>query len=184
MGEKDSQMPPVGSRDNPGPDHQPTFQSTQIAQVILMKSPFVKYGDDNMLTELYRPEWHGVFAPDEPIEHLYTVSAPTGGMRKEWYFHEHTLDRYMLLSGTLEIGLYDAREESSTFGVFELVTLEQPGGDRPNGVRIPPRVWHSLNWKSLEGMLLNAKLPRYTSNFPDKFRIQLEDLPAVINWLV
>lgn len=175
-------MPPPGLRDDPGPEHKPLFLGTEIRDVVLMQSPFVKYGEDNMLTELYRPEWLGVFGPNEPIEHLYTVHAPTGGMRKEWYYHEHTLDRYMMLSGVLEIGLYDGREGSTTFGVFELVTLSQPGGDLPNGIRIPPFVWHSLNWKSTEGMFINAKLPGYKANFPDKFRIQPEDLPAAITW--
>jgi hypothetical protein len=61
-----------------------------------MKSPLVEYLGDNLLTELYRQEWQGVFELGEEIQHLYTVKAPLGGTRKEWYFHEHSLDRYML----------------------------------------------------------------------------------------
>jgi len=169
-------------RDQPGPKHEPQFTETKIKDVVLMKSPTVEYLGDNRLTELYRPEWHGVFERGEQIEHLYTVKAPSGGTRKEWYFHEHSLDRYMLLSGALDVGLYDGRKDSETFGEFEIVSLEEPGGNSPNSIRIPPFVWHSLVWKSSHGMFLNAKLPGYSPNLPDKFRVQLEDLPEAIEW--
>jgi dTDP-4-dehydrorhamnose 3,5-epimerase-like enzyme len=88
----------------------------------------------------------------------------------------------MLLSGSLVIGLYDDRKESETFGMFETVSLEEPGGSLPNAIRIPPLVWHSLIWKSSSGMFMNAKLPGYDAKTPDKFRVQLEDLPDVIDW--
>jgi dTDP-4-dehydrorhamnose 3,5-epimerase-like enzyme len=169
-------------RDQPGPNHEPVAFKSKINDVVLMKSPSVQYLGDNLLTELFRPEWQGVFELGEEIQHLYTVKAPSGGTRKEWYFHEHSLDRYMLLSGLLDIGLYDARKESETFGTFEIVSLEEPGGSLPNAIRIPPLVWHSLNWKSSNGMILNAKLPGYNSKTPDKFRISLEDLPDAIDW--
>jgi dTDP-4-dehydrorhamnose 3,5-epimerase-like enzyme len=169
-------------RDQPGPNHEPLFLKTKINDVVLMKSPSVEYLGDSLLTELYRPEWHGLFESGEEVQHLYTIKAPSGGIRKEWYFHEHTLDRYMLLSGALDVGLYDGREESETFGVFEIVSLEEPGGNLPNAIRIPPLVWHSLIWKSSSGMFLNAKLPGYNSKVPDKFRVSLEDLPDVIEW--
>ncbi len=170
------------SKDASVPRHEPEFYSSDINGVILMKSPTVRYLGDNLLTELFRPEWHGVFAKDEPIEHFYTISAPSGGKRREWYYHEHTLDRYLVLSGALEMGLYDGREDSETYGVFEIVTLAEPGGELPNAMRIPPLVWHSLNWKSVSGMCMVAKLPGFQPDGPDKFRIQLEDLPSSIKW--
>jgi dTDP-4-dehydrorhamnose 3,5-epimerase len=171
-------------KDAPVPRHNPEFDSSGIDGVVLMKSPTVKYLGDNLLTELYRPEWHGVFKGDEPIEHLYTVKASSGGTRTEWYYHEHTLDRYMILSGTLDMGLYDGRKESPSFGLFEVLTLGEPGGDLPNSLRIPPLVWHSLRWKSPSGMFMVAKLPGFQPDGPDKVRIQLEDLPDAINWTV
>jgi dTDP-4-dehydrorhamnose 3,5-epimerase-like enzyme len=172
-------------RDRPGPDHIPnTGFLSGIDGVVLQSSPFVRYGVDNALTELYRPEWPGVCNPGEPVEHLYTVFAPSGGTRAEWYFHEHTLDRYMLLQGTLSVGLYDGRAQSQTFGHFEIQTLEAHNQSRPNGVRIPPGVWHSLKWESKQGLLLNAKLPGFVRENPDKFRIQLKDLPPEIAWKI
>ena len=120
----------------------------------------------------------------EPMEHLYTVWAPSGGMRKEWYFHEHTLDRYTILRGLLNVGLYDGRELSPTFGEFTVVSLGEPGSGLPTAIRIPPRVWHSLRWVSPDGMFLNAKIPGYNRAEPDKFRVPMDELPAVITWNV
>lgn len=170
-------------RDPQGPDHEPINQIlNEIDGVVIATSPTVRYEQNNLLTELYRPEWIGVFAEGEPIEHLYTVVAPQGGMRKEWYFHEHTLDRYMVLSGLLAVGLYDGREKSETYGNFSVISLGEPGSGLPNALRIPPLVWHSLKWESKEGMFINAKLPGYQRVKPDKFRVEPSDYPTAIIW--
>ena len=170
-------------RDSQGPDHFPTVNaSLPIEGVITQTSPYVTYLEDNSLTEIYRPEWVGVFDDKEPIEHLYTVKAPSGGVREEWYYHEYTLDRYKILEGLLDIGLYDGRENSKTFQKFIVISLGEPGKGLPDMIRIPPLVWHSLKWVSKSGMFLNAKLPGYEKNIPDKFRIQKKDLPEEIKW--
>ena len=169
-------------RDTPGPNHRPQIEDGFITGVVTHFSPHVTYGEENILTELYRPEWTGVFAEGEGIEHLYTVNAPKGGIRKEWYFHINTLDRYMILYGRLDLGLYDARIDSPTHGVFGVVSLGEPGSGFPNAVRIPPLVWHSLKWQTPTGQFLNAKLPAYNAQVPDKFRIPHEDLPDAITW--
>lgn len=172
-------------RDPSGPNHQPIINKADfIDGVITATSPYVKYGTDNILTELYRPEWIGVFEANKPVQHLYTVTAPTGGIRKEWYYHEHTLDRYMVLTGLLDIGLYDGRENSRTYKNFTVLSLGEPGSGLPNMIRIPPFVWHSLKWQSEKGMFLNAKVPGYDKDTPDKFRIQPEDYPQEIEWNV
>jgi dTDP-4-dehydrorhamnose 3,5-epimerase len=170
------------TKDKPGPNHSPIFSDTKIEGVVVMNSPFVEYLGDNLLTELYRPEWAGVFAAGEPIEHLYTVKAPSGGTRTEWYYHEETIDRYLILSGQLDMGLFDGRPESRTYGIFEVISLQEPGGILPNAVRIPPLVWHSLSWKSSQGMFMTAKIPGFQTKSPDKFRVRREDLPDAIDW--
>jgi len=170
-------------RDSSGPDHRPDIcHWKEIDGVVTATLPFVRYEQDNILTELYRPEWSGVFLTGEPIEHLYTVSAPSGGIRKEWYYHEHTLDRYVMLSGKLDIGLYDGREGSATYGNFILISLGESGSGLPSALRVPPFVWHSLKWQTGHGMFLNAKLPGYERNLPDKFRVAVADLPEAITW--
>jgi len=170
-------------KDTPGPDHQPEVAVNNLIEgVFTSSSPFVIYNEDNLLSEIYRPEWIGVFAQDEPIEHLYTVLAPTGGIRKEYYFHAHTTDRYILLNGELKLGLYDGRKDSKTFDNFTVITLGVPGSGFPNAIRIPPLVWHSLKWESKQGMFMNAKLPGYEKDSPDKFRVNPKDYPKAIIW--
>jgi dTDP-4-dehydrorhamnose 3,5-epimerase len=170
-------------RDDPGPDHRPDVRSDYpIDGVVTIESPFVQYLGDNVPTELYRPEWVGIFREGETVEHLYTVEAASGGMRDEWYYHEHTLDRYMLLDGLLDVGLWDPRPNSPTKGAFFILSLGEPGSGLPNGVRIPPLVWHSLRWNSQAGMLLNAKTPPFAQAKPDKVRISPEDYPPEIIW--
>lgn len=90
----------------------------------------------------------------------------------------------MILRGLLDVGLYDGREGSVTFGGFEVVSLGEPGSGLPTANRIPPGVWHSLSWRSQDGMFLNAKLPGYSRLEPDKFRIPMDELPPNITWNV
>jgi dTDP-4-dehydrorhamnose 3,5-epimerase len=173
----------VTLRDEPGPDHEPRVDnSLGIMGVVTQTAPFVIYEGDNILTELYRPEWQGIFEAGEGVPHLYSIKAPSGGIRKEWYFHEKTLDRYMVLNGLLDMGLYDGRDDSPTHGSFVLVHLGESGSGLPNGIRIPPLVWHSLRWLTPTGQFLNAKLPAYNRGKPDKFRVPLDGLPDAIKW--
>lgn len=169
-------------RDPRGPDHKPEiFLPVPIEGVVVQRSPVVEYSEGS-LTELFRPEWVGVFAEAEPIDHLYAVFAPKGGTRKEWSYHAHTLDRYMLVFGGLDIGLYDGREESPSFGAFMVVSLNAESPGSPNSVRIPPMVWHSLRWTSPQGLFVNAKLPGFNPALVDKFRVPLDELPSAITW--
>jgi dTDP-4-dehydrorhamnose 3,5-epimerase-like enzyme len=173
----------MGMQDKPGPHHRPSIlKDSKIDGVVVESSPFVEYLEDNVLTELYRPEWVGVFAEGEPIEHIYTVLAPTGGLRSEWYYHIHTLDRYVLLSGVLLLGLYDGRENSPTYDTFDSYTLGTAKSGLPNAIRIPPGVWHSLKWVEHPGLFLNAKLPGYLANNPDKYRVTKDQWPSAIVW--
>lgn len=172
----------MSQRDPSGPDHRPEIYLPQpIDGVVVQRSPVVEYSE-GFLTELYRPEWIGVFGEDEPVEHLYAVFAPRGGTRTEWYYHQHTLDRYMLVHGGLEIGLYDGRETSPTYEAFTVVSLRAHTPDSPNSIRIPPGVWHSLRWTTPEGLFVNAKLPGFNREVVDKFRVPMSELPPAISW--
>lgn len=88
----------------------------------------------------------------------------------------------MLIEGLLDVGLYDSRPNSPTREAFSVVSLGEPGSGLPNGIRIPPLVWHSLRWSSPRGMFLNAKHPPFVQAKPDKVRISPEDYPPAIVW--
>lgn len=172
-------------RDPAGPEHYPTInESHSIEGVITQKFPSVKSinTEDNFVHELYRGNWIGMFHKDEPIEHLYVVTAKNASKRQEWYWHEHSTDRYILLCGQLDVGLYDSRIDSKTFGKFEKIRLGAIESELPSGLRIPVNVWHSLKWNTKNNLLLNCKNPPYNRDIPDKFRIPTNELPKNIIW--
>lgn len=168
-------------RDEPGPEHEPTLFDSKIDGVSVAKAPDVSF-EHGILTELYRAEWAGVFEDSEPIRHLYTVYSPVAEKRSEWYFHEFTTDRYMLLLGNLRVGLFDGRPDSPSSQVFEEWHLGGAGTGKANMVRIPPFVWHSLEWGEGGGVFLNAKIPPYNRLVPDKFRIPQDQMPPEVCW--
>jgi len=168
-------------RDEPGPEHQPSLFESKIEGVVLAMAPDVSFAHGH-LTELYRKEWVGVFKEGEPIDHLYTVHSPVAEKRTEWYFHEFTTDRYMVLLGQLRVGLFDSRAGSPSAQTFEEWDLGGAGTGKPNMVRIPPHVWHSLEWGEGGGIFLNAKIPPYNRLHPDKFRIPEDQVPPEICW--
>ena len=173
------------SSDPKGPSHKPQINfSKDIEGVVTQFSPRATSINtvDNFVTEVYRTNWHGVFADNEKIEHLYYVSAANPGQRKEWYWHEHSVDRYVLLSGQLDVGLYDSRQWSKTFGNFTIISLGAVGTSMPDTLRIPSLVWHSLQWNSVGNLLLNAKIPPYNKDKPDKFRVKTSEIPPQIKW--
>jgi dTDP-4-dehydrorhamnose 3,5-epimerase-like enzyme len=172
-------------RDPQGPDHKPrSLPSRAIEGVFTQHSPQVKSlnTEDNFLTEVYRTSWLGIFSENEPIEHCYYVTADKPGKRTEWYWHEHSIDRYVLLSGQLDVGLYDSRESSRTFGNFTVISLGAVGSGLPDALRIPCFVWHSLQWNSINNVLVNFKTPPYNKDRPDKFRINSSQIPPSIKW--
>ena len=128
------------------------------------------------------PNGWGCLAQMNPLNICIRFTPPTGGLRNEFYFHEHTLDRYMLMLGQLDIGLYDPRPSSSSFRAFTVVSLGQAGTGLSTAVRIPPGVWHSLRWMSDSGMFLVAKSPGYNQKTPDEIRIPMHELPVEITW--
>lgn len=171
----------IANQDSPGPLHAPFFASdVPIEGVVLQRAPFVAY-EHGELTELFRPEWTGVFQEGETIDHLYAVWAPRGGKRDEWYFHKQTTDRYAVLVGSLWLGLYDGRKVSPSSGAFMAVVLEANSQENYSMVRIPPGVWHSLEWQSQPGLFINAKTPPYQQASPDKFRVNQAELPKTLS---
>lgn len=158
-------------KDIPGPVHALSIIKLKIAGAQLETYPSVdyKYGQ---LTEFNNQEWLGM-QQSAPIVHGYFVSSDGKEPRDEWYVHELTLDRYVLVSGRLEIALFDAREGSPTKGTLEIFQLGGLASSLPSGMMIPPGVWHSFNSVDGEFMFLNHKYPGYNQSNPDKYRIPM-----------
>jgi dTDP-4-dehydrorhamnose 3,5-epimerase len=103
-----------------------------------------------------------------PIVHVYMVSIRPGKMRG-WQMHRKQYDRIFIQQGRLRVGLYDARPESPTEGMLNVMTFS----DRNRAlICIPPGVWHGIqNVCERESVFLNLPTRAYIYEEPDKVRL-------------
>ena len=167
-------------KDEVGPVHATEIIELGIEGAWLERFPTVSYRYGH-LTEVANEAWTGMHQFD-PIGHLYFVSGNGTEPRAEWYVHEKTLDRYVLVSGRLRVALFDNREGSLTHGAIEVFEIGGLSSGLPQGMRIPPGVWHSFNSLDGEHMFLNAKHPGYNQADPDKYRIEMPNEKCDFSW--
>jgi dTDP-4-dehydrorhamnose 3,5-epimerase len=103
-----------------------------------------------------------------PVVHVYMVSIRPGKIRG-WQMHQTQTDRVFTLLGRLRIGLYDARPDSPTSGMLNVLTFS----DRNRALIVfPPGVWHGIqNVGEHEAIFLNLPSRPYRYEEPDKFRL-------------
>jgi dTDP-4-dehydrorhamnose 3,5-epimerase len=66
------------------------------------------------LTEIFRTEW----VPDAAqIGQIFASTLEPGGL-SAWHAHAITTDRLFVAAGQMRVVLYDAREDSPTFGML------------------------------------------------------------------
>lgn len=111
--------------------------------------------------------WH----PD-PVAFTYFFTLRPG-MIKGWALHRETEDRYFLLFGTLEVVLYDERDDSPTRGLVATVVLSEY---RRRLMNIPPGIWHAnRNIGTKDAVAVNFKTVPFDHENPDKYRLPLEN---------
>ncbi len=96
----------------------------------------------------------------------FTTTLP--GVVKAWHFHKLQTDHFYCLQGTVKIGLYDAREDSPTFGEVNEVYLSE---HLPGLLRIPPGIYHG--WMCVsegQSCVINMTTECYDYKNPDEFR--------------
>ncbi len=120
------------------------------------------------VTELFDPRWN--FHPD-PLVYAYTFSVRPGVV-KGWGLHTRHEDRYAILSGEMELVLYDPRPMSSTHGEVCRIVLSER--DRCV-VNIPANVWHAdHNIGDRDVVVVNFPTVQYDHESPDKWRLPLD----------
>jgi dTDP-4-dehydrorhamnose 3,5-epimerase len=124
--------------------------------------------DRGHVCEMYdeRWVWH-----DAPLSYVY-FSSIRPGVIKGWALHERHEDRYFVMSGDLEVVLYDVRPESSTFQHVRKIYLSE---HRRRLVNIPTGVWHAdRNVGERDCVIVNFPTLPYDHADPDKFRLPLD----------
>jgi dTDP-4-dehydrorhamnose 3,5-epimerase len=108
----------------------------------------------------------------------FTTTHP--GMVKAWHYHEKQTDHFYVVRGLIKVGLYDAREDSPTYGTVNEVYL---GEHCPGLVRIPPGVAHGWMCVSdVEAIVVNFVTEPYNYEQPDEFRTHPHDNDIPYDW--
>lgn len=120
------------------------------------------------VVELYDDRW-GVH-PD-PVTFAYTFTIRPG-KAKGWGVHKRHEDRYTMISGELEIALYDGREDSPTSGLEARFFLSEAHRQM---LIIPRGVWHAeRNPGQVDARVVNFPTIPYDHADPDKYRLPLD----------
>jgi len=107
-----------------------------------------------------------------------TVCNP--GVVKGWHYHEHQDDSFIIMTGQLRVGLYDAREDSPTKGAAAeyMLTTEDP-----YVLQIPRGVVHGFECiGDVEAMVLNVPNMPYNHKHPDELRIHPFENDIPFTW--
>ena len=128
--------------------------------------------DRGSLFEIYNTGWGFHQAA---VDHIYAVTLRPNVV-KGWALHKHHEDRYFILSGEMQVILYDVRPGSSSYGRVVRVTLSDK---RRELLSIPRMVWHAdVNIGTSDALLLNMPTEPYNHADPDKYRLPI-DTPLI-----
>ena len=87
---------------------------------------------------------------------------------KGWHYHKQQVDHFIGVQGTAKVVLYDAREESPTFGLINEFLL---GLENSVLVKIPTYVYHGFTAVGNQNaMILNIPTEVYHYDQPDEYR--------------
>ena len=117
------------------------------------------------LVELYDPRWNWHPAP-MVYAYYFTVSP---GIIKGWGMHLEHDDCYFLLTGEMEVHLYDDRTDSPTRGLVASVVMSEY---QRRVLCIPAGIWHadrSIGSRDATGV--NFPTQPYDHAHPDKYRL-------------
>jgi dTDP-4-dehydrorhamnose 3,5-epimerase len=113
--------------------------------------------------EIYRGKADEFFHDEVAWVYAWSVRA---GKLKGWGKHDVNTDRYTLISGEVSVVLFDARHDSPSHQLVQIVHLSHQAVQL---LHIPPGVWHlTINHSGDEAILLNFKTSPYDHSAPDK----------------
>lgn len=117
------------------------------------------------LCEILRGEW---LSGQAQVDQVFASTFQPGGL-SAWHAHATTTDRLFVVAGQMRIVLFDARQDSSSYGKVNEFLL---GEQRPMLLIVPPRVWHGVqNYCATSAVLINAVDLAYQYDAPDHWRL-------------
>lgn len=121
------------------------------------------------ICEMYSPAWNFT---QEPLVYVYQTTIRPGRV-KGWVLHHNQDDRLFISYGTVQIALYDAREDSPTYKMLNVHYLSEQNRGL---IRIPRGVFHALkNVGQTDLVFVNMPTRAYNHADPDKYRLPLNN---------
>jgi len=99
---------------------------------------------------------------------------------KAWHFHKNQTDNFACVEGTIQVALFDARQDSETYGQINEMFI---GIHNPVLVSVPPGIYHG--WKCVsqeEALIVNIPTKPYDYKNPDEHRISWDDQSIPYDW--
>jgi len=108
------------------------------------------------------------------------LTAAYPGVVKAWHMHGQQVDNMCVVAGHAKLVLYDARENSATYGEIDELF---PGVDNRILVQIPPGVYHGFkNIGTSEVLVLNIPDKPYAHGMPDEYRLEPHAKKIPYDW--
>ncbi len=100
--------------------------------------------------------------------HIYLTTVDYE-VTKAWHLHQRQTDNFFCVFGCIQLGLFDVRPESPTFGRLNEFVMND---SNPLVVQIPPGVLHGFKGLSIpHAMVLNMSDHIYRAEEPDEIRV-------------
>lgn len=110
------------------------------------------------------------------------LSTAYPGVVKAWHLHRQQTDNFTCVNGMMKVVLYDAREESNTYGeINEFFTGEQ----NPMLISVPKYVYHGFKaiGEKTAYFISIPTLP-FNHNEPDEYRIPPDSKEIPYDWIL
>ncbi len=108
------------------------------------------------------------------------VTTAHPGIVKAWHCHSLQTDFFCLIDGRARFALYDAREDSATYGQIDEYICD---GQPPQRIVIPPGVYHGFkNEGDRDAICVNCPTEPYNHEHPDELRIDAFDNDIPYDW--
>lgn len=149
-----------------------TPQGESIARLpagVVLRDAITQIDERGSVVELFDPRWA---AGSAPLVYAYAFTVRPGFV-KGWGLHKHHEDRYFLLSGEMEVVLYDERPDSPTSGLVSRIVLSEY---RRRLMNIPAGIWHAdHNIGHKDAVTINFPTALYDHANPDKYKLPLNN---------
>lgn len=121
---------------------------------------------------------------DEEFENFGQVYFTTAypGVVKAWHLHRKQKDNISCVNGMIKLALYDAREDSKTYGEINEFFI---GDKNPMLISIPPFVYHGMKAVGTStAFCINVPTYPYNYDEPDEYRLKPDTDEIPYKWIL